>query len=116
MVEEAADMRLQAFAPALAALLAGCAGTSPLSDQPASIATIKDYYRAHAWEDGARCPSPKMQVTQAEIVERDGDREIIRVRYYWSDSLHGDTCTGFDTRTFTLAGDRVTEMSGEQPS
>jgi hypothetical protein len=107
--------------PALGAVLAGCASAQMLPDQPGVVDAIEDYYRAHAWEDGARCTLPEMQVTRAEVVGRNGDEQTIEVRYFWVDeSRQGDrlanTCTGFASRTFTVSGGRVTGMSGEQRS
>lgn len=102
-----------------ALLLAGCASIEPLPDHPGAIAAIEDYYRQHAWEEGARCVLPEMEVTRARLIESSDERTVVEVRYFWWDERaatdrQGNTCTGFDTRTFRLAGGRVVEMSGEQ--
>jgi hypothetical protein len=102
-----------------AILLAGCATSQLLPDQPGVIAAIEDYYRDHAWENGARCVLPEMQVTHADVIDRTDGREQVEVRYYWEDErtetdLAGNTCNGFGTRVFTIAEGRVTEMTGEQ--
>jgi hypothetical protein len=100
-------------------VLASCTITPPLPDHPGAVAAIEDYYRQHAWEEGARCVLPRMDVTQADVVKASEDRLVVDVRYFWRDSRNesdnsGTTCAGFASRTFTLVQGQVVEMAGEQ--
>ena len=88
-------------------------------DHPDAIGLIQSYYRANAWEDGARCVSPSMTVTETKVLEDTPDRLVLQTRYYWRDGSRmsdsgADTCSGFETRTFTLFQGVVTGMTGEQ--
>src|SRR4051812_8302140 len=99
--------------------LAGCNAVQPLPDHPGAIAAIQDYYAGHAWEEGARCTLPSMQVTQTKVIEDTPDRLVVEARYFWQDGrqTEGDFmgfCSGFSTRTLTLADGRVIAMTGEQ--
>ncbi|HWL72059.1 MAG TPA: hypothetical protein VNS22_27265 [Geminicoccus sp.] len=107
------------LAAAVLAALAGCSTLQPpLPDHPDAVAAIEAYYRAHAWEEGARCISPSMQVTQADVLEDTPDRLVVQTRYYWRDGKRSSKaagfCSGFSSRTFTLEGGRVVGMTGEQ--
>jgi hypothetical protein len=98
--------------------LMGCAAVQ-VPDHPDAIASIQDYYAANAWEDGARCVSPSMNVTQTKVLENTPDRLVVETRYYWRDDRRmsdagADLCSGFATRTFTLSQGRVVAMTGEQ--
>ena len=99
--------------------LAGCGAGRQLPDHPGTIGAIRTFYAQHAWEDGSRCVLPRMDVTQANILEESPDRLVVEVRYYWKDDrtstdTMGNTCTGFATRTFTLSQGQVIKMSGPQ--
>ncbi|WP_157505688.1 hypothetical protein [Geminicoccus roseus] len=113
-------MSRQAILPlGIVLALAGCSTTQPLPDHPGAVAAIEDYYRGHAWEKGARCVLPEMDVTRAEILDSAPDRLVVQVRYFWSDQRRStdnfaNTCNGFETRTFTLVQGQVVEMTGEQ--
>ena len=101
--------------------LTSCAAMRTLPDHPGAIAAIEDYYRAHAWEDGARCLMPEMDVTRATVVSTESSRLVVETRYYWEDQRHesdtgGNICGGFATRTFTLENGRVVGMTGSQRS
>jgi hypothetical protein len=98
--------------------VAACASVQ-VPDHPGAVAAIQDYYAANAWEDGARCVSPSMDVTQTRILEDTPDRVVVEARYYWRDDRRmsdagADLCSGFATRTFTLSQGRVVSMTGEQ--
>ncbi len=103
---------------AAAAALAGCSTLQPLPDHPGAVAAIESYYAAHAWEEGARCVSPSMQVTQTRVLEDTPGRLVVETRYYWRDGKRTAKapgfCSGFSTRTFTLEEGRVVAMTGEQ--
>ncbi|WP_027132758.1 hypothetical protein [Geminicoccus roseus] len=108
------------YGPALAALLglAGCTAPQALPDHPGAVAAIEDYYAAHAWEEGARCVQPSMQVTQAKVLDDAPDHLVVEARYHWRDGRRSSKaagfCSGFATRTFTLDDGRVVAMTGEQ--
>ena len=113
-------MNRQAFLMSIGALigLAACAPQT-LPDHPGAVAAIESYYRDHAWEDGARCVMPEMDVTRADLIQDQDDRLVVKTRYYWEDERHqnvggSNICQGFATRTFTLQGGRVIGMSGTQ--
>lgn len=99
--------------------LVGCATAQPLPDHPGAIGAIQSYYNSNAWEEGARCVLPRMDVTQTKVIEDTPERLVVEVRYYWQDETResdtfGNVCNGFATRTFTLAEGRVIKMTGEQ--
>jgi hypothetical protein len=104
---------------ALLLALAGCTTVQPVPGHPDALAAIEDYYRQHAWEDGARCLLPRMNITRVDVQESSPERLVAEVRYYWRDERHetdtsGNICNGFATRTFTLSQGRVVDMTGEQ--
>ncbi|HEX2527229.1 MAG TPA: hypothetical protein VHL31_13155 [Geminicoccus sp.] len=99
-------------------VLVGCT-TVDVPGHPEAIAAIQSYYAANAWEEGARCVSPSMTVTRTNILEDTPERLVVEARYYWQDGRRSSdnaavTCSGFETRTFTLAQGRVVSMTGEQ--
>jgi hypothetical protein len=98
--------------------IAGCS-TVQVPEHPEAIGAIQSYYAANAWEDGARCVSPSMTVTESKVLENTPDRLVVEARYYWRDGRRmsdggADLCSGFATRTFTLSQGRVIAMTGEQ--
>ena len=106
------------LAAAALGVLAGCSNLQPLPDHPDAVTAIEAYYRANAWEEGARCVSPSMQVTQTKVLEDTPGRLVVETRYHWRDGKRSSKapgfCSGFSTRTFTLENGRVVGMTGEQ--
>jgi hypothetical protein len=109
----------------LALALAACGGgRSPgqsLAGVPELRPVVQRYYEARATEENGRCKSPLLDgVLSAAVLQEDGARQVVRVRYLYRDhaaELRG-ACIGFGNRTFTIEqgpeGPRVVEMSGEQ--
>jgi hypothetical protein len=109
----------------LALVLAGCTGVGPTGQSLAGVPDLRPvvqrYYEARATEEGGRCRSPLLDgVLNAAVLQDDGQRLVVRVRYLYRDhaaELRG-ACIGFGTRTFTIdkgpEGLMVVEMSGEQ--
>ena len=99
-------------------MLAGCAGSDPLPDQPGLAIALERYYARHGIEEDGRCPLPEMKVTSAEVTSRQGDRMTVTADYRWVDRRRGDgvaqSCLGSGSRTFMLYQGRVMSMSGEQ--
>jgi hypothetical protein len=62
-------------------IFVGCS-TVEVPDHPGAIASIQNYYHANAWEEGARCVSPSMQMTQTKVLEDTTDRLVVEARYY----------------------------------
>lgn len=108
-----------------ALLLAGCATGEPDELQQ----KLQQYYAAHAVEEDGACPSPEIgAVTRRKVLESDGERTRLRVRYTYFDRSRGSTpdwpqvllasraCTGTAERDFTFQktplGQRVVAMSG----
>ena len=111
------SFRLSVIAAVLG--VGGCSTLQPIPDHPGAIASMESYYAAHAWEEGARCVLPSMQVTQTKVIEDQPDRLVVEARYYWEDGRTqsdggANICSGFNTRTFTLSQGQVTDMTGEQ--
>ena len=111
--------RLRSPTIVAALLLAGCATVQPITGHPGAIAMMEDYYQNNAWEDGARCVLPQMDVTETKVLENTPDRLVVEARYFWKDDraetdTQANTCQGFDTRTFTLSQGQVVAMSGEK--
>ena len=109
-------IRWAALAAAL--MLAACATAPILPEHPGVITAIQRYYVSRAIEDDSRCVLPEMTVTDAKVVEQNGDRLVVDAAYHWEDRRRSDdiykTCLGFSSRTFTLFGDQVMAMSGNQ--
>jgi hypothetical protein len=108
---------LGVFAP----ILASCASGSGLL--PETERAIESYYRAHAREEGGRCPALYIEgFTRVEVVEDSPQRQVVDVRYLYADRIKdqgdGSECIGFSGRRFTLAktdvGVEVVEMTGPQ--
>jgi hypothetical protein len=114
-------LRHLAFLAVLAAMQVACATGSGLP--PETERAIESYYRAHAREEGGRCPALFIEgFTRVEVVEDSPQRQVVDARYFYCDRIKdsGDTnggeCIGFGERRFTLAkteaGVEVVEMTG----
>lgn len=112
--------------PALLALVLAACHLSPtasetLAGMPGLMPVVQHYYEARATEENGRCRTPLLDgVLNATIVESEGQRTVIRMRYLYRDltaELRG-ACIGFGNRSFTIEqgpdGPRVADMSGEQ--
>jgi hypothetical protein len=98
---------------------AGCSTVQPVPGHPDAVPLIERYYEDNAWEEGARCVRPSIDVTEVNVVENTPDRLVVDTRYYWRDDradtdTYGNTCNGFGSRRFTISGGRVVAMTGEQ--
>jgi len=101
-------------------LFAGCATSQPLPDQPGVVVAMERYYARHGMEDDARCPTPVMTVSNAEVVEQSGERMIVEANYRWEDRRRGSgvaqNCLGVGSRRFTLYQGQVMGMTGQRRS
>ena len=111
-------------------LLAGCSSTrieSAYFGPSAAIErAIRRYYERNASEGGAACFRPYIDgFSRIDVVEDTPDRLVVDARYFFRDRAQeagpggGNSCVGFNERTFTLArgedgGPVVTAMTGEQ--
>jgi hypothetical protein len=102
-------------------LVTRCASGSGLP--PDTEQAIEAHYRAHASEEGGRCPAPFIEsFTRVEVVEDGPERQVVDARYLYGDRIkdggdsNGGECIGFSERRFTLAktdaGLEVVEMTG----
>lgn len=112
---------------AILAMLSGCAAAleSRHLGPPQRIeASIEQFYRRHASEEGGRCTRPFIDaITKVDVIEDSPKRWVADVRYRYQDRLRDEDpgsdrkiCRGFASRVFTLepkGGDLVvTDMSG----
>ena len=112
-------------------LLVACSGArieSAYFGPPGAIErAIRLYHERHASEGGGRCFRPYIDgFTNLTVIEDTPDRLVVEARYFYRDRFQqggagegGQTCTGFNERTFTLARDPdgrpvVVDMTGEQ--
>jgi hypothetical protein len=102
-------------------MLVACATGSGLPAE--TERAIESYYRAHAREEGGRCPALFIEgFTRVEVVEDGPERQAVDARYLYADRIkdrsdgHGAECIRFNGRRFTLAktdaGVEVVEMTG----
>lgn len=126
-------MGVARLAPALlGVLLAACA------NRPSELAVLRgldfaitSFYADRAMERNGACLRPEMDIARIDLVERQGERITIEVRYFFEDRAFGrgagrelrrsggGACSGWADRRFTLEvlpGDRVRvlAMSGDQ--
>jgi hypothetical protein len=82
------------------ALIAGCqqywrdSGVWDIGEHKGLLLDISNYYHRHATEEGGLCASPIMDgVSAAEVLEEEGDRVLVAVRYDYRDFVRdGDDC------------------------
>ena len=98
-----------------------------LAGHPGLLYDIQLYYQRNALEENGRCTRPLLEgVTRSEVLAEDDEQLVIRLTYRYRDSIRDERrlggmfreCTGFASRTFTIAkadGEtRVAGMDGPQ--
>jgi hypothetical protein len=98
-----------------------------LAGHPGLLYDIQLYYERNAREENGRCTSPLLQgVSRSEVLAEDDEQLVIRLTYRYRDAIRDERrlgglfreCTGFASRTFTIAkagGElRVVGMDGPQ--
>jgi hypothetical protein len=114
--------------------LLACAAFDParspaweLAGHPGLLYDVQLYYQRNALEENGRCTRPLFEgVTRSEVLAEDEEQLVIRLTYRYRDSMRDERrlggmfreCTGFASRTFTIAkadGEtRVVGMDGPQ--
>jgi hypothetical protein len=106
---------------ALAACQLSPTASENLAGVPGLMPVVQQYYERRATEENGRCRTPQLDgVLSATVVQSDGPRTVIQMRYLYRDTtadLRG-ACIGFGKRSFTIEqgpdGPQVVEMSGDQ--
>jgi hypothetical protein len=87
-----------------------------LAGHPGLLYDVKLYYQRNALEENGRCTRPLLEgVSRSEILAEDQEQLVIRLTYRYRDSIRDEPrapsgalpmfreCTGFASRTFTIA-------------